>query len=149
MEGLPPALRSAYPDLLADYVASVIKKGDERPANRQAQYRCSQPDTTRSLHAGMCCYKWQTGSCRNLATPCNVYFQQAALKWNAVAADAASKVGRPGKNACGAARQRHGASRYPSLGTEYWHHAMTTRTMDAQSVALGLVLSAIQRCDSR
>ena len=34
-DGLPPALRSAFPDVLADFVASVIKKGDDRPATRQ------------------------------------------------------------------------------------------------------------------
>ena len=39
VEGLLPALRSAYPDLLADYVASVIKKGDERPVNRRTGHK--------------------------------------------------------------------------------------------------------------
>ena len=51
VEGLPPALRSAYPDLLADYVASVIKKGDERPVNRQEL----PPQARRVQTQDLCC----------------------------------------------------------------------------------------------
>jgi len=67
VEGLPPALRSAYPDLLADYVASVIKKGDERPANRQARHSCpsARHPPSWSLHAGLCRSGWQTRCCRH------------------------------------------------------------------------------------